>query len=437
MTTVLTPKAGFWAIALAFLTAMAFSTVPTPLYPLYMARDGFSTFTVTVVFAVYAAGVVVSLLLAGHISDRLGRKRVLLPALALELLAAVLFLTSASLPILLTARFLTGLGVGMITATATAYLQELHAAHRPSASRHRFEVVSTAANSGGLGLGTLIAGLLAQFSYGPLRTPYVIFLVLLTVSLIAVALTPETVPPQAEKYRYRPQRIGVHGDRTTYLAAAAAAFASFAVFGVFTSLAPGFVAGTLHHPSRALAGAVVFAVFGAAAVAQTLTGGLSAPAKSALGLLAQAGGIVVLVLGMHTESLPLFLLGGVSAGIGAGVLFKAALGSVAASAAPAERGAALAGLFLIAYIGLGVPAIGLGLAVQTLPAVIVMTWFATALLLLLTATALLSHRRPAVPPSPASPADPTSPARPASPTSPTSPARQLALSGGSGAERHR
>lgn len=230
--------AGFWAIALAFLTAMAFSTVPTPLYPLYMARDGFSTFTVTVVFAVYAAGVVISLLLAGHVSDRIGRKRVLLPALGLELIAAVLFLTSTALPVLLVARFLTGLGVGMITATATAHLQELHAAHRPGASRHRFEVVSTAANSGGLGLGTLAAGLIAQLGYAPLRTPYAVFFILLVISILAVALTPETVPPQAEKYRYRPQRIGVPGDRRTYLAAATGAVASFAVFGVFTSLAP-------------------------------------------------------------------------------------------------------------------------------------------------------------------------------------------------------
>ena len=399
--------AGFWATAFAFLTAMAFSTVPAPLYPLYMARDGFSTLTVTVVFAVYAVGVVISLLLAGHLSDRIGRRTVLIPALALELAAAILFLTSASLPVLLVARFVTGLGVGMITATATAHLQELHTAHRPGGPRHRFEVVSTAANSGGLGVGTLVAGLLAQFVAAPLRTPYAVFVVLLSVSIVAVALTPETVTPQA--LRYRPQRVAVHGDRATYLAAAAAAFASFAVFGVFTSLAPGFVAGTLHQPSRALAGAVVFAVFGSAAAAQALTGGLGGPARTALGLVAQAVGVVVLVDGMHTASLTAFLIGGVAAGVGAGVLFKAALGSVAAGAAPAERGAALAGLFLIAYVGLGVPAIGLGVATQAVPAVTVMTGFAGVLLVMLAGVAVLSRRRPT---EPAPVAGPTGRSRP-------------------------
>ena len=154
---------GFWLIAGVFLVALAFSTVPTPLYPLYQRADGFSALTVTVIFAVYAVGVIISLLLAGHVSDWLGRRRVLLPALALEAAAAVLFLTWPALPGLILARFLTGLGVGMVTATATAYLLELHRGHRPAAPGTRFEIVSAAANLGGLGTGTLVAGALAQF----------------------------------------------------------------------------------------------------------------------------------------------------------------------------------------------------------------------------------------------------------------------------------
>lgn len=182
--------AGFWLIASAFVTAMAFSTVPTPLYPLYQARDGFSTFTVTIVFAVYAVGVLVSLLLTGHVSDWLGRRKVLFTALTLELVAAALFLTEPSLPVLLVARLVTGLGVGMLTATATAHLHELHSAHRPGASSQRFEIVSTAANIGGLGFGPLVAGLLAEYLEAPLRLPYLVFGALLLISLTAVALTP-------------------------------------------------------------------------------------------------------------------------------------------------------------------------------------------------------------------------------------------------------
>ncbi|MER7591771.1 MFS transporter [Micromonospora sp. NPDC127501] len=389
---------GFWAIALAFLTAMAFCTVPAPLYPLYMARDNFSTFMGTIVFAVYAVGVVISLLLAGHVSDWVGRKKILIPALALELVAAALFLGDPSLPVLLVARLVSGLGIGLITATATAYLQELHAAHRPGSSRQRFEMVSTAANIGGLGVGALVAGVLAQYVDAPLRTPYLVFAVLLTVSIVAVALTPETVEERLVKPTYRPQRISAdHGDRAGYLAAAAAGFASFAVFGLFTSVAPGFVAGALHLPSRALAGTIVFAVFGGAAVAQTLTSRLAAPAKVRLGLLAQAVGVPVLLTGMHTASLSVFLVGGVVAGIGAGVLFKAAVGAVAAMAAPAQRGEALAGLFLIGYLGMILPSVGIGVATQAVTAGTAMNWFTGLLLVMLAGVAMLFRHSAAAP----------------------------------------
>ena len=387
---------GFWVVALAFLTAMAFSTVPSPLYSLYQQRDGFSTFTVTIVFAVYAVGVIISLLLAGHVSDWVGRKKILIPALGLELVAAILFLTAPNLPILLVARFVTGLGVGMITATATAHLHELHAKHRPTATPARFEMVSTAANIGGLGVGPLIAGILAQWVDGPLRTPYIVFAVLLVLSMIGIALAPETVAELPVRPSYRPQRISAdHGDRGRYIAAAAAGFASFAVFGLFTSVAPGFVAGTLGHPSRALGGLIVFAVFGGAAVAQTLTTRLSASAKMALGIAAQAVGVIALVVGMHELNLATFLLGGIVAGIGAGVLFKAAVGTVVAMAAPAKRSEALAGLFLISYLGLSIPALGIGIATRTIDATTAMTWLGGILLVLLAGVAVLARGRSA------------------------------------------
>ncbi|MET9634127.1 MFS transporter [Lentzea sp. NPDC006480] len=378
---------GFWTIAGTFLVAMAYSTVPSPLFPLYVAREGFSTFAITVVFAAFAVGVVISLLLAGHVSDWLGRKTILIPALGLEVASALLFLSSTSLPVLITARVINGLGVGMIAATATAFLHDLHARHRPGASAQRFEIVSTAANIGGLGVGALLAGVLAQYSSSPLSTPYLVLAVLLVVSIVAVALTPETVVRQ--QVSYRPQRISAdHG--AGYLTAGLAAFSAFAVFGVFTSVSPGFVAGELHHPSRTLAGLVVFIVFGGAALAQTLTGGVRVGALRTFGLGAQAVGVLLVVAGMYATSFPLFLVGGAIAGVGAGVQFKAAIGAVAAMAAPARRGEALAGLFFIAYLGLSVPSLSIGLATRYLAPTTVMTWFASVLLMLLAGVALLA-----------------------------------------------
>jgi MFS family permease len=205
--------------------------------------------------------------------------------------------------------------------------------------------------------------------------------VLLVACMIAVALVvPETVARQ--QVRYRPQRISAgHG------AAGLGAFSAFAVFGVFTSVSPGFVAGELHHPSRTLAGLVVFTVFGGAALAQTLTGRLSLPARRRLGATAQAAGVLLVVTGMCAASFPLFLLGGAIAGAGAGVQFKAAIGAVATTTAPAQRGEALAGLFFVAYLGMSVPSLSIGLATRFLDATTVMTWFAAILLVVLAGVA--------------------------------------------------
>ena len=289
---------------------MAFSTIPTPLYVLYQQRDGFSAFVVTVVFAVYAVGVITSLLLWGHVSDWMGRRRVLGPALALEVVAAVLFLVWPALAGLIVARFVSGLGIGMITATATAYLRDLHALGRPGSGDGRFEVVSSAANLGGLGVGTLVAGALAQFVGAPLVISYAVFAVLLVLAILGLAFVPETVDPPAVRPRYRPQHLTfVQGDRATGVMAAAGAFVGFAVFGLFTSLAPAFVGATLHHPSRLLAGVVAFVAFGAAALAQAATGRLANRTRMLAGIAAQAVGLVVLAVAMEVPNLAAFLIG--------------------------------------------------------------------------------------------------------------------------------
>ena len=116
----LSRRAGFWAIAFSFLAVTALSTAPSALYGLYALHEHLAPLTVTLVYAVYAAGVTVSLLLAGHVSDWYGRRLVLIPALVLATVAAVVFILWKSLPGLLLARVLTGLALGATVASIRA-----------------------------------------------------------------------------------------------------------------------------------------------------------------------------------------------------------------------------------------------------------------------------------------------------------------------------
>jgi MFS family permease len=265
-------RRAFWLVAFAFLVVMAFSAVPSPLYGLYRARDHFSLFMVTVVYAVYAVGVLGALLLAGHLSDWYGRRRLLLPSLGLAIVSAIVFLLSKSLAGLLVARLINGIAIGIVVSTATAYLAELHAVGRPQATARRAQLTASAVNVGGIGLGALVAGALAQWVAHPLTVPYLVFLAALLLGATGVALSPETREGPKPRPRYRPQRISVPpAERSRFFAAAVSAFMAFATLGLFTGLVGLFLAVTLHHPSHALAGAVLGAMYAAAVAAQILT----------------------------------------------------------------------------------------------------------------------------------------------------------------------
>lgn len=369
---------GFWAATLAFVVNMALIAVPTPLYVLYQQRDHFSTIMLTVVYAVYAAGVILSLFLGGHLSDWFGRKRVFVPALLLNAASTLIFVATPSLPGLFVGRIVSGVAVGMATATATAYLGELHAA-RPAGrkSPHRPQIVLAAANLGGIAIGPLIAGLLATFAPHPLRLPYLVLLIALLVLTALVALSPETAVPMVPRPRYRPQRVAVpRHARRTFFAATATSLAAFAVYGIFNSLAPSFLAGTLHQNSHAVAGAVAFAVFAAGAVIQIAMSraGLRTTLRAAPLILIP--GLALLAVGMWFANLPLFIVGGIVVGAGAALAFRGGLSAAAAGAPPESRAEVLSGFFLGTYIGLSVPAVILGIATQYVSARSAMLVFA-------------------------------------------------------------
>jgi MFS family permease len=391
---------GFAAVAFAFTAVMAFTTVPTPLWSLFAGRDRFSSFTVTLVFAVYAVAVALSLFLVGHLSDWHGRRRVLAPALALNVLAGVVFVVWPQLPGLVLGRVLSGLGIGAVTATATAWLEELRAARHPGERRDGAQVVAITANLGGLGLGGLISGVLAQFVGEPLTLPFEVLTGALVLAGLGMLAAPETEPAREPRPRYHPQRVEVPDyARGRFFAAAIGAAIAFSLFGLVTSLAPTFLAGTLHEPSHALAGAVSFAMFTTAALAQTLT-----PSHTSRHLLATAIpallvgiGLLALAVWLPAPSLAVFLAGDLIAGAGAGLMFKGAIGTAAEISLPEHRAETLAGLYLAAYLGLAGPVIGLGALTQIASVRVSLLAFAGALALgtLAAAPALLGGRRSA------------------------------------------
>jgi Major Facilitator Superfamily len=354
-------------VAFAFLTVMAFSAVPSPLYGLYRERDHFSLFMITVIYAVYAVGVIGSLLLAGHLSDWYGRRQLLLPGLGLAITSAIVFLVAKSLPGLLVGRLLNGIAIGIIVSTATAYLSELHAVGRPHATARRAQLAGSAIPVGGIGVGALVAGILAEWVAYPLTVPYLVLLVALVLGTIGVALSPETHEGPKPRPRYRPQRVSVPADeRSRFFAAALSAFMAFASLGLFTGLAAVFLTITLHHPSHALAGAVLFAIYVAAVAAQILTAAWPVTRELEVGMAAMVSGLglAVVAVWLSSPSLGLFIAGGTLVGAGGGTIFMGAVGTVMSIAPPDRIAESLAGMFVATFVGLSLPVVGVGISLS-------------------------------------------------------------------------
>ena len=390
--------AGFWVVAVTFLIVMAYSTVPTPLYPVYQQRDGFPPFVITVIFAAYAVGVIISLYFAGHISDWLGRRRILVVAVLISAVSALMFLMWADVPGLIAARFINGVSIGIITATATAHLGELRSVVRPDENAVVAASVSGAANLGGLSLGPLVGGLFATFLAAPLMLPHLVFLVILLSAAVALLLVPETVEVPDQAPRYRPQRLSVPaGARASFLVAAFGAFSGFAVLGLFTSLAPTFLISTFMTSDHLLAGATSFAVFAAAAAGQLLLSPLPVRGRFGLAIIACSVGLALVAVGALLPQLAVFIAGGAVAGLGVGLLFTGAVSTAMSVADPLRKGETLALIFLIAYAGLAIPALLVGAALSVAsPTVVLLVFLAIVFVATTIAGGTMRQRAPRI-----------------------------------------
>ncbi|GAA0575549.1 MFS transporter [Kribbella sandramycini] len=354
---------GFWFVAAAFVALMAFGTAPTPLWPLYQARDHFGPTTVTIAFAVMVLGAGISLRIFGHLSDRLGRRRIIVPALLIGILADAILAIWPQLPALLLGRVLTGVAIGLMACTATTYLTDLYREARPDASSTFPALVATASNLGGLALGPLIAGALGQWAPSPLRTPYVVLGVLMIGLLALVLSSPETVDTELAE-QDPPVRFALRdGQQRAFAMAALTGATAFAVMGLFSSLGVIVVRRELGVTSYFVAALAPFVVFAASAVAQLALARVPRDRILRLGSTLFPIGLILTGVALAFPALWLLLIAATLAGAGAGLLFKSAVAEVVIAAEPTSRAGVLATFFVIAYLGMGLPSIVVSLLI--------------------------------------------------------------------------
>jgi MFS family permease len=379
-----------WSIAAAVTVTAVFllSNAATPLYAHWQGEWGFDSGTLTVVFATYMVGLIATLIVAGRLADRFGRKVVLVPGVAAAVFSSLLFLAAQDILWLLFARLLAGIAVGAVVTAGMAVVVDL----APERHKRTGSLIASASMVFGAGLGPLLAGGLAAAGFRVPQIPvFGIVLAVESIALIVAIRLPEarragggtTSPliswPRAPRENRRELRWGI------------GAFAPGITATSFVlSLGPTVLHEVIGLPNAFLAGIIACAMFFTATGVQFALARLRTTVHLALSSIAAILAMAAVTLAVTI--LPTFglvvaaaLLAGAAQGLGQ----LAGLSLIAAHVPAEKRAESNAVLNIGGYVPAGVLAVATGYASDLLGLPLAVSLFA-AVLAAAAATALIA-----------------------------------------------
>ena len=346
----LSPQASFFLLASITVSFLAGSIAPSPLYPIYMAEWRLSPAEVTVIFGIYAVAVLLALLIAGRLSDHLGRRPVLLVATVAQALTMALFATATSVTGLLVARVIQGLTTGAAIGAVGAAMIDL--------DKLRGTAANAVAPPFGTALGGILAGVLVQYLPFPTVLVYGVLGVIFLLQGLGVALMPESISPRAGVISsLKPQFNLPRASRERLLLAVPVLVAVWALAGFYGALGPMLIRGMTGSNSPLLGGLALFVLAASAGVSVLLLQRREPREMMTFGAASLLAGAAFAAVSLVNSSIISFFLATAVAGIGFGAGFQGAIRTVVPFAAAHERAGVLSIIFVISYISMGLPAV--------------------------------------------------------------------------------
>jgi len=380
------PLAGrpaLYLLASIIVSLLAASSAPTPLYATYQGLWHFTPITTTVVFGVYALTVLSALLVLGRLSDHVGRRPVLLAALAVQVVSLVLFTTADGVTGLLVARIVQGLSTGAALGAIGAGLLDI--------DRTRGTLANAASPGTGTGTGAILSALAVRYLPAPTHLVYLVLIGVILVQAAGVALMRETAAPAPGALAsLRPKITLPRTVRAHVLTAAPVVFAVWALAALYGALGPALVQALTGSADAVLGGLslTVLTAFGVGAVLALR----AAAARTVMitGIVALVTGVAITLLALTLRSPAVFFAGTAVSGIGFGSGFQGGVRTVVPQVAVHERAGVLSLLFVVSYLGLGVPAVAAGFLAVHGAGLIGAARYYGAALILLAASALIA-----------------------------------------------
>lgn len=364
------------AVLFAFFFAAA---APSPLFVVFQHAWHFSSSLLTVAFAVYAIALLVSLLVAGSLSDHIGRRPVVLAALVLQAVAMGLFLLANGIGGLIVARVVQGIATGIASGALSAAVVEA----APAARKRLGALITSVSPLAGLAVGALLTGMAVKFSLQPVMLVFGVLAAVFALGAAVVLWMPETVTPRAGALASLVPRVSIPVKARAEFARGLPVFiVVWALGGLYLSLAPSLMLHVFGIDNGVVNGLTVAVLSGAGAIAPTLLGRLAAPRPAIVGMASIALGLGLLLAALSTRSLALFFVGTAVAGIGFGGAFSALVQTLAPMAQSHERGELFAAIFVVSYLAFSLPAMLAGFLVAPLGLLNTAEGYAAVLLLI-------------------------------------------------------
>lgn len=380
-------SSAMFAYAATLLILVASGAAPSPLYPVYQAEWGFSPLFLTVIFAVYVLGLLVTLLTAGALSDFIGRRPVVLGALVISVSAMLVFAFATDAIVLVVARILQGLAIGLATGALGAGMIDHQPEHRPVAPFLNGVVPPIALSVGALG-----SGLLVQFVVGPEKTVFLVAAGLMVVAGVAIAATPERVSRRPGALASLSPVIRIPDEsKRVFVGVIGCMVASWALGGLYLAFAGTVLRASFDLSSPLFAGGIIFLFAGTGAVTGIVIQKRDARRSMLVGVFALIVGPIGTVAALWAGSLPLFAVSTVVAGVGFGGGFQGGLRLLLATAPASGRAGLLSSVYVASYLAFGVPTVVAGVFVPTSGLTVVLTVYA-GFVVLSAVTALVLQR---------------------------------------------
>ena len=352
-------KTKAWAaVSLAVFTAAWGGNEFTPLLVMYRTASDMSAVVVNVLLFLYVLGIIPAMLIGGPLSDRYGRRALMLPSPIIAAVGSMLLAAGEhSVPLLAAGRVFSGIALGLAMAVGGTWIKELsdRAGDPPSAGARRAALSLTA----GFGVGAGLAAVLAQWAPLPGQAAYLVNIALAIASFAAILGTPETSPRSTDGRLIDTMKIPSALKPRFWLLVAPVAPWVFGACAMAYAVVPALMMERTSSWAIVFAGLCCVAGLAAGFFIQTLGKKIDRPGSARALLTASALVAVGMALAIGvavTPSIPLAIVAAIVLGCGYGMALISGLLEVQRLAGPRDLAGLTAVFYTLTYLGFASPA---------------------------------------------------------------------------------